>query len=164
MLRYSPVRLAVPSETRPGERRVATVPDVVARLATSGVETAVQAGAGLAASFADDLYAAKGATIAGDAAAVLADAQVVARVQPPTPEEAEMLPEGSSLVSFLQPAAQPEVVEVLVSRRSLRTASTCCPGSAAHSRWTPCLRRQRSRVTERCSTEPSCSRSSSRCS
>ena len=117
VVRYSPVRLAVPSETRPGERRVATVPDVVARLATSGIETAVQAGAGLPASFADDLYTAKGATIAVDAAAVLTGTQVVARVQPPTPEEAEMLPEGVSLVSFLQPAAQPEVVQVLVRRR-----------------------------------------------
>ncbi len=117
MLRYSPVRLAVPAETRPGERRVATVPDVVARLATTGVETAVQAGAGVAASFSDDVYTAKGASIAGDATAVLEGAQVVARVQPPTTDEAEMLPEGVSLVSFLQPQAQPEVVQVLVRRR-----------------------------------------------
>jgi len=111
------MRLAVPAETRPGERRVATVPDVVARLATSGIETAVQAGAGLAASFADETYVAKGATIAPDPAAVLSGAQVVARVQPPTPDEAEMLPEGSTLVSFLQPQAQPEVVEVLARRK-----------------------------------------------
>jgi NAD(P) transhydrogenase subunit alpha len=111
------MRLAVPAETRPGERRVATVPDVVARLATSGVETAVQAGAGKAASFTDEAYLAKGATIAADPAAVLSGAQVVARVQPPTPEEAELLPEGSTLVSFLQPQAQPEVVEVLARRK-----------------------------------------------
>ena len=116
MLRYSPVRLAVPSESRPGERRVATVPDVVARLATSGIETVVQAGAGVAASFSDDMYVSKGAAIAGDPVGLLEGAQVVARVQPPTPEEAQMLPEGSSLVSFLQPQAQPEVVEVLVRR------------------------------------------------
>ncbi len=111
------MRLAVPAETRPGERRVATVPDVVARLATSGIETAVQAGAGLAASFTDESYLAKGATIAADPTAVLSGAQVVARVQPPTKDEAEMLPEGSTLVSFLQPQAQPEVVEVLGRRR-----------------------------------------------
>ena len=116
MVRYSPVRLAVPSESRPGERRVATVPDVVTRLSATGVETSIQAGAGTAASFNDESYAEKGATVVGDAASLMADAQVVARVQPPTVEEAELLPEGVSLVSFLQPAAQPDVVEVLARR------------------------------------------------
>jgi NAD(P) transhydrogenase subunit alpha len=110
------VRLAVPTESRPGERRVATVPDVVTRLAATGVETSVQAGAGVAASFSDEAYAQKGASVVGDAAALLANAEMVARVQPPTVEEAELLPEGVSLVSFLQPSAQPDVVKVLARR------------------------------------------------
>jgi NAD(P) transhydrogenase subunit alpha len=116
VLRYSPVRLAVPSESRPGERRVATVPDVVTRLAATGVDTSVQAGAGTKASFSDESYAEKGASVVEDPAALMADAHVIARVQPPSVEEAELLPEGVSLVSFLQPAAQPDVVEVLARR------------------------------------------------
>jgi len=116
VVRYSPVKLAVPSESRPGERRVATVPDVVPRLAATGISTSVQSGAGSSASFTDDAYAEKGAEIVVDPIALLKGAQVIARVQPPTAEEAEMIPEGATLVSFLQPAAQPDVVQVLARR------------------------------------------------
>jgi H+-translocating NAD(P) transhydrogenase subunit alpha len=116
VLRYFPVKLAVPSETRPGERRVATVPDVVTRLTAAGVTTSVQAGAGAAASFSDDMYLEKGATIEPSTAALFKDAQVIARVQAPTPEEAEAMPEGVTLISFLQPASQLDTVKVLARR------------------------------------------------
>jgi H+-translocating NAD(P) transhydrogenase subunit alpha len=110
------VKLAVPSETRAGERRVATVPEVVTRLAKTGVETTIQAGAGLESGFSDEAYVANGASVASDARSALSTAEVVARVQAPTPEEVGDLREGSILVSFLQPASQPEVVEALSSR------------------------------------------------
>ena len=111
------MKLAVPSETRAGERRVATVPEVVTRLAKTGVETTVQAGAGLRAGFSDEAYAANGASVVADAKVALSGAEVVARVQAPTPEEVGNLPEGSILVSFLQPASQPEVLEALSARK-----------------------------------------------
>jgi H+-translocating NAD(P) transhydrogenase subunit alpha len=111
------VKLAVPSETRAGERRVATVPEVVVRLAKTGVETTVQAGAGLESGFSDEAYAANGAAVATDAHSALSAAEVVARVQAPTPEEVGNLPEGSILVSFLLPASQPEVVAALSARK-----------------------------------------------
>jgi H+-translocating NAD(P) transhydrogenase subunit alpha len=111
------VKLSVPSETRPGERRVATVPEVVAKLGSSGIETTIQAGAGKEARFSDEAYAKSGASIEPDPKSVFANAQVVAKVQPPTRDEAEMLAEGSTLVSFLQPAADPELVEILLERR-----------------------------------------------
>lgn len=116
MVRYSSVRLAIPTESRPGERRVATVPDVVARLAATGVQTSVQAGAGVRASFSDEAYKDKGASVVDGLSSLQSDAQVVARVQPPTIEEAELLPEGVSLVSFLQPGSQTDVVHVLARR------------------------------------------------
>jgi NAD(P) transhydrogenase subunit alpha len=111
------VKLSVPSETRPGERRVATVPEVVAKLGSSGIESTIQAGAGKEARFSDEAYAKSGASIEPDPKSVFANAQVVAKVQPPTRDEAEMLAEGSTLVSFLQPAADPELVEILLERR-----------------------------------------------
>lgn len=95
---------------------MATVPDVVARLAPTGVETSIESNAGAGASFTDEMYLEKGATIAPDGVSVQRDAAVVARVQPPTVEEVGEIGEGASLVSFLQPGSQPDVVRALAAR------------------------------------------------
>jgi NAD(P) transhydrogenase subunit alpha len=112
------MKLAVPTETHPGERRVAVVPDVVGRLASSGVEVAVQRGAGAAASFDDAQYEAKGATVVDGVEALLSGADVVAKVQPPTAEEVRTWPEGLATVSFLQPANALETIAALGERRA----------------------------------------------
>ena len=62
------MKLAVPTETRPGERRVALVPDVVKKLVGAGWEVCIQAGAGHEAAFSDAAYEDAGATVAPDAA------------------------------------------------------------------------------------------------
>ncbi len=111
-----PVKLAVVKESRPGERRVAIVPEVAAKLAKVGVEVVVEAGAGTAARFADEEYRKAGATVAPDAAAALAGAAAVARVQPPTLAEVEALPRGVSVISFLQPVAAADVVAALAAK------------------------------------------------
>ena len=116
--RNAPVKLAVPAETRPGERRVALVPDVVKRLVDQGWSVSVQAGAGAAAAFPDSAFAEAGALIAPDAAAALADAAVVVRVQPLSAEEAEQVAEGAIVVSFLQPASAEEALAVLAKKRA----------------------------------------------
>ena len=118
MLLLAPVKLAVPKETLAGEQRVAIVPDVVARLVPTGVEVTVQAGAGTGAYFPDDAYAAKGAAVEPDLHRLLSGADMVARVQAPSPEEAASWPEGISLVSFLQPVAQVDTVRALARRRA----------------------------------------------
>jgi H+-translocating NAD(P) transhydrogenase subunit alpha len=74
----------------------------------------VERGAGVAAGFADEAYVAAGATLV-DAAAV-ADAALVARVAPPSPEEAAALPAGSVLLSFLAPHRNLDTVRVLAER------------------------------------------------
>ena len=81
------MKLAVPTETRPGERRVALVPDVVKKLVGTGWEVCVQAGAGTEAAFSDSAFTAAGATVAPDAAATLAGAGLVVRVNPPSAED-----------------------------------------------------------------------------
>jgi NAD(P) transhydrogenase subunit alpha len=112
------VKLAVPTETRPGERRVAMIPDVAGRLTGTGVDVAVQAGAGVAAHYSDAAYRDKGATVLDGVTELLAGAQVVAKVQAPTPDEVAAAPEGVTVVSFLQPVAQIDTVRALVQRRA----------------------------------------------
>ena len=109
------MKLAVPTETRPGEQRVALVPEVCGRLSSAGVEVAVQSGAGAAAHFSDAAYTEKGAST-GDLSSVLAGAAVVAKVQAPTEAEVAAMPEGITTVGFLQPASQLGVVQALASQ------------------------------------------------
>jgi NAD(P) transhydrogenase subunit alpha len=90
------MRVGVPKETAPGESRVAIVPETVGRLA--GLEVVVEAGAGEAAGFPDAAYTEAGATI-GDPWG----AEVVAKVAPPTADEAGRLRDGQVLIGFLQP-------------------------------------------------------------
>jgi NAD(P) transhydrogenase subunit alpha len=101
------MRLGVPKESASGERRVALVPETIARLG-EGIDVVVEAGAGEAASFADDAYTDAGATI-GDPWS----AEVVAKVAPPTVDEAGRLREGQVLIAFLQPLTDTAGIERL---------------------------------------------------
>jgi len=112
------VKLAILTESVAGERRVAITPDVVAKLAGSGIEVVVQTGAGVAAHFPDAAYAEQGATIAADRASTLAGADVVAKVQPPTLDEVGALAPGTSTVGFLAPAANLDVVRALAAKKA----------------------------------------------
>jgi NAD(P) transhydrogenase subunit alpha len=105
-----PFVIAVPGETAPGERRVATVPEVVQKLVKSGHEVRIEHGAGTGAYYPDDLYMAAGATIAYSRAELLNGAQVVLKVQPPTIAEADQLPEGTIVIGFMNAGRNPEAV------------------------------------------------------
>jgi proton-translocating NAD(P)+ transhydrogenase subunit alpha len=109
------MKVAVPRETAAGERRVALVPDVVARLAPSGFEIAVERGAGEPASFPDEAYAEAGARVVsgGD---LYQGAGAVVRVQGPSEDELSLLPEGIVLIGFLQPLTDPAGIERLAAR------------------------------------------------
>jgi NAD(P) transhydrogenase subunit alpha len=111
------MKVAVPRETAAGERRVALVPDAAAGLAKSGLEVLVEKGAGDGAFHADAAFEKAGARIVPDAAALYGQADVVLKVQRPSPSEAEALREGTVLVSFLQALTSPELVQRLAARR-----------------------------------------------
>ncbi|MGI8498046.1 MAG: Re/Si-specific NAD(P)(+) transhydrogenase subunit alpha [Gemmatimonadaceae bacterium] len=111
------MRIAVPRESAPGERRVALVPVHVGRLIAAGAAVVVQSGAGAAAHFPDDAFAAAGATIEHDQAAVVGGARVIARVRRPTMDEAALLDADSILIGLLQPGASPEIYQRLAERR-----------------------------------------------
>jgi NAD(P) transhydrogenase subunit alpha len=96
------MRVAVPRETAPGERRVALVPDVVSRLSAAGFTIAVERNAGAAAGFPDAAYEHAGADIV-DGDALLEGAAAVVRVAPPSADEAAAVASGTVLIGFLAP-------------------------------------------------------------
>jgi NAD(P) transhydrogenase subunit alpha len=110
------VKIAVPKETAPAERRVALVPETVARLIGSGLEVVVEAGAGEGAWFGDDAYREAGASIAVSAGDLYAGADVVVRVRKPSAEEVAAMPAGIALIAFLEPLTDPEGIERLSAR------------------------------------------------
>jgi len=109
------MRIAVPKETAPGERRVALAPDNVARLTKQGHEVRIERGAGAAAGFTDGAYEAAGAKILPRDEA-LAGAEVVARVQRPDDAEAGRIPPGALLVALLAPQQGGPLLKALADR------------------------------------------------
>jgi H+-translocating NAD(P) transhydrogenase subunit alpha len=122
------VKLAVPKECRPGERRVAVTPENVARLIKMGFAVAVEHDAGAAASFGDDDYAAAGAEIIPDPRAVWQAGDIVLKVQPPSMHpaldvhEADLIRERGTLICFLYPGKNTDIVERLAKRKATAIA------------------------------------------
>jgi NAD(P) transhydrogenase subunit alpha len=96
------MKIAVPKERAPGERRVSLVPDVVAKLVAAGHTIAVERGAGSAAFYPDEAYAKAGASLA-DGNAVYDGAEIVARVAKPNDDEVAAIPRGATLIGLLSP-------------------------------------------------------------
>jgi H+-translocating NAD(P) transhydrogenase subunit alpha len=118
------MRVGVPKESAPGERRVALVPESVGRLADAGSEVTIETGAGAAAGYTDDLYRDAGANVADDA---YADAELLARVRKPGPEELPRLREGLVVVGFLEPLSDPDGVARLAERGVIAFAMESIP-------------------------------------
>ena len=109
--------VGVAAESVGGERRVALVPAVVSRVGDSGAEVLVESGAGNAAGFPDEDYLAAGARIAGSAAEVLAEADIVVRLAAPTGDaDLEGLREGQTLVGLLNPLGNAAGIAALAER------------------------------------------------
>jgi H+-translocating NAD(P) transhydrogenase subunit alpha len=104
------MRVGIPRETAPGERRVALVPELAAKLSEAGFEVVVEPGAGAAAAFTDDAFRAAGATLAEPWSADL-----IAKVRKPTEDELGRLSDGQVLIGFLQPLTDVEGIERLTA-------------------------------------------------
>ena len=120
------MRIGVPAETTPGERRVALVPESVARLRKAGLEVVVQRGAGAAAFFPDAAYADAGARLVDEARELFAESQLVVKVRRPSLDEASLLCPGATLVCLLGAGAE-EVVARLAERRVTALALELVP-------------------------------------
>jgi NAD(P) transhydrogenase subunit alpha len=110
------VKVGTPKETAPDERRVALVPDTVSRLGAATLEVTVESGAGSAAYIPDDAYEKAGARVVKGAAALLAEADAVLKVQAPSAPEVDLIKKDAVLISFLQPATQGDIVRALAKR------------------------------------------------
>jgi NAD(P) transhydrogenase subunit alpha len=109
------MRIAVPKERRPQERRVAVSPDTAKRLVGMGHEVVIEAGAGVGAAFPDAAYTAVGAAIAGSEAEALGTADIILKVQRPEPQEVNAMKRGAVLVAMLSPLQYPDDVKAYAS-------------------------------------------------
>ncbi len=109
--------IGIPRETFPGERRVATVPDVVEKLIKLGFAVAVETKAGAGADFSDQDYKAAGASISRTAASLYSKSDIVFKVRAPSEEEVKLLKEGTTLISFIWPAQNPDLMKALAARK-----------------------------------------------
>ena len=113
----SPQRIGVPKEIFPGEKRVATVPDVVTKLTKLGFSVVVEQGAGDLADLSDQAYTEAGASIAPSAAALWSGSDIVFKVRAPTSDEVALMHEGQTLIGFLLPAQNPDLMQQLAAKK-----------------------------------------------
>jgi NAD(P) transhydrogenase subunit alpha len=117
------MKVAVPKESRPGERRVAATPETITRLKKLGFDVLVESQAGAGASFYDEDYVSAGATIVADPRELWGQADILLKVQPPETHptlgvhEAELLRPGATLISFLWPGKNQALVERLAAAK-----------------------------------------------
>jgi NAD(P) transhydrogenase subunit alpha len=119
-----PQLIGVPREIAAGEKRVATVPEVVEKLIKLGFRVALEPGAGDAANFSDETYRAAGAEVTPD---VWAKADIIFKVRAPSGEEAARMREGQTLISFIWPAQNPELMQQLAARKGTVLAMDALP-------------------------------------
>ena len=122
-----PQIIGVPKETAAGEKRVATVPEVVEKLVKLGFRVAVEAGAGDASNFSDQAYRAAGAEIADGPAALWSSADIVFKVRAPSSAEIGLMRDGTTLVSFIWPAQNAELMQSLAAKKATVLAMDSVP-------------------------------------
>jgi len=105
--------IGIVRESHPGERRVATTPEVASQLMKLGYGVVVQSGAGTEASFSDDAYRATGCEIAASARDIYDQCDIVFKVRAPEGDELGMLRSGQTLISFIWPAQNPDLLKTL---------------------------------------------------
>ena len=154
------MRVGVTREREPGERRVALVPDSVAKLIAAGFTVEVEKGAGVDSSLLDDAYTEAGATLVDDALG----ADVVVKVRKPSADEIARLRHGTVLIAFLQPLTDREGIDALAARGVVGFAMESIPRIYARADDGRALvAGERRRATRRCCSQPTGCRSSSRC-
>ncbi|MGV3741378.1 MAG: Re/Si-specific NAD(P)(+) transhydrogenase subunit alpha, partial [Burkholderiaceae bacterium] len=119
--------IGVPREIFPGEKRVATVPEVVEKLIKLGFAVQVESGAGDDANISDDAYRAAGAQIVEGAATLWASSDMVFKVRPPSAEEVGMMREGGTLIGFVWPAQNPDLMQQLAAKKATVLALDSLP-------------------------------------
>jgi len=121
------MNVGIPKETAPLERRVAASPDTVQRLRKLGLDVLVEAGAGVESGFPDEVFIQAGARIVPGARSLYAASDLILKVRPPTPAEADMVKPGAVLVGFFWPAQNKPLIERLAARKATVLAMDAVP-------------------------------------
>jgi proton-translocating NAD(P)+ transhydrogenase subunit alpha len=121
------MRIGVPKETAPGERRVALVPESVKKLIQAGYEVAVEAGVGDEAGYGDTAFHDAGAAVQADRAALVGAADLLLKVGPPARDEVGWLRTGSIYLGSLMPLRNPAAVRALADRRITAFSTDAIP-------------------------------------
>ena len=125
---YAELTVGVPKEIFPGERRVALTPVNVALLLKKGFgKVLVQRGAGAAAEFLDDAYTKAGATLVDSAEGIWVKSDVVLKVRGPSAAEVDSIKAKQTLISFLQPAQNKDLVQKIADRKATSFAMDMIP-------------------------------------
>jgi proton-translocating NAD(P)+ transhydrogenase subunit alpha len=123
------MRIGVPKETAPGERRVALVPESAKKLIQAGYEVAIDTGAGDSAGYPDAGYRDVGVAVEPDAATLLGSADIVLKVGPPTPAEIGAMRQGAVYLGSLMPLRNTEAARALAQRRVTAFSTDAIPRS-----------------------------------
>jgi NAD(P) transhydrogenase subunit alpha len=121
------MRIGVPKETAPGERRVALVPESCKKLVQAGYEVAVEAGAGVDAGYPDAAYRDAGAVFEHDRAALVGSADILLKIGPPARDEAGWLRAGAIYLGSLMPLRNLAAVRALAARKVTAFATDAIP-------------------------------------
>jgi len=121
-----PQKIGIPKETFAGEKRVAIAPDVIEKLIKLGFAVQVESGAGEGASFFDDALAAAGAKVLS-AADLYATSDIIFKVRAPDLNEVAKLKAGTTLISFIWPAQNPDLMKALAAKKVTVLAMDAVP-------------------------------------
>ena len=127
------MKIGVPKEVHAGEQRVALTPETAGRIRKLGFDLCIEAGAGAAAQFSDDAYRSAGVEVIGDARKVWEQADIVLKVRQPEAhpalgvDETELLRDGGTLISFIWPAQNPDLLEKIRARKATAIAMDAVP-------------------------------------
>ncbi len=120
-----PTRLVIPNEIAPGERRIALAPDVAKKLVATGISISMQQGAALSSYFEDEDFV--DVTSVADAAALYKDADLIFKVMPPTLAELEQMNDGCTIVGFMVPSKNAEMMKLMCDKKITSLAMELVP-------------------------------------
>ncbi len=105
--------IGICKETESNEKRVAITPEGVKILSEKGIEVHVESGAGLSSSYNDDLYTEAGATVIDDRKSIFSKSDLLITVQTPSHKEIKLMKDGASILGFLWPLQNKDLVDLL---------------------------------------------------
>ncbi|GAB4546386.1 MAG: Re/Si-specific NAD(P)(+) transhydrogenase subunit alpha [Pleurocapsa sp.] len=123
----APRKIGIPKEIYPNECRVAATPNTVKKLQKLGFEILIQSGSGADANFTDQAYQDADCKIVPDAASLWAEADIILKVRAPEPSEIEAMPHNKTIISFIWPAQNEELLNQLASRNATVLAMDAVP-------------------------------------